>query len=1035
MFRFIPNQYIHSLLLFYVIWDWNFSIFDPIRKIFGKRSVSARIKYSSNVCSSCHESFGSGRKRKLVDVCGHQRCYSCIVSTDKCPICLTDGVTSTRKRMGFLDKIFNKTKVGDKKRRLAIDFIENSSHKRLRLQNENGTLTNSSMSIDFQQNVSRKGTLERNIKRISTLSNASRKYIFQKENVVLIQGRPGCGKTSIILRLVDYSCFGRKNEESIDVANISCLLKLSKQIVGYHFCQKGNKYTTLVPEFVHNLAAQLCQAPILLPYRNLLLNEFRYHEILSMESCISDPKTAFIQGILEPIKLLISNGSIMPSNCILVIDALNESEDEHIKKLKPFLLNIISILPSWIKIILTSRDSIEGLSIISLDDIDSNDNIRKDIYDFINKRIETSSDIQSNILNNRTSSNGTFNNRFAKFLSTTSQGCFLYVDNILNMMEKRHLVIKSDSFRIIPTDLDQMYLLMMNIKFNTLTSFENIKPIMEICIAAIYPLTMLEIYYTLNSGLIRHFVSWRNFLDVFDALISSNILCKRNDGTVMIIHPTLIDWLKNQKEKFYINIRNGHAMIALRLMRLEHPVESEKILELSYHILNAEMFENESLNALALLLSSSDVNTAFSNPRNLSNPDFQINKLLMKAKADPDFITDYLNGSSALSCFSYYGCMDLVELLIKHGADCNIKSKLGQTALHLAAEKGYISIIRILIENGCQINHVDKNGATALVLAASKGHLEIVRHLLSYKLPDIIKSFSQNTEKALIASILGGHYDICKFFLESKTLLNYMDPESGHTPLTAACTVGHRDIVELLIKHGTPINVKNKNGVSVMACAVSEGHLDIVQYLLNYIRPNELDKQVDEKSRTPLMIAASKGKIDIMDVLVSKGGALITTKDENGFSALSWASMNGQIQAITWLLERGADINGTDSFGRTPLILSVTESNVEVVQMLLNNGACINHVDKNGFTAIDRAIEISNIAIVNILLKSGAKLGPQSWATADNNPEMIMLLLGRSWNRIKSKEEEFRKSEVFTHTSSWWKLYECPLTMNGDQTL
>lgn len=1071
MFRLISNQSIRSLLLCYVIWNWNFSLFDPIRRIFNKRSVSTRIKNSNNVCASCHQSFGSGKKRKLVDVCGHQRCYSCIVSTDKCPLCLSDDVKLNRKHLSFLNKFFNRDNI--KKRRHATDTIE-SSHKRQKLQNLSGTLTNSSIGTDIQQNAtSFQRTLERNFKRISTFSNVSRgeekkKYqiklkplffqvperqsgnyfegrqwlfekieqIFHKEsNFILIQGRPGSGKTSIALQLVDYSCFGRRSEESFDLGKSSSLLNLAKHVVGYHFCQKSNRCTNMVPEFVHNLAAQLCQAPVLLPYRNLLLSESRYHEILSMESCIVDPMTSFIQGILDPINMLIKNGSLASSNYILVIDALDESEEDDgcVRKLKPFFLSILSKLPLWIKVILTSRDPVEELSFISLDDVTTNDNLRNDIHVFINKRIENSSDIQFNILNNRTSADDTFNSKFAKFLDATSQGCFLYVDTILNLIEKRHLVLKSDSFRIIPHTIDEMYLLIMNIKFNTLTSFESVKPVLEICLATVYPLTVLEIYHTLNSSLIRHFINWKEFLDMMDALMSSNIICKRNDGTIMIVHPTLIDWLKNQKERFSLNIRNGHAMIALRLIRLEHPIGAEKILELSYHILNAKMFRDESLNPFLLLCSCTDVNTAFGSTSNLSNPDFQINNLLLRANSNPNLITGCFNGSSALACFSYYGYADLVELLISFGADCNIKSKIGQTALHLAAERGHVSVVHLLVENGCQINHLDENGNTALVLAASNGHLDVVKLLLGYKLPDIIKFFSQNTEKALIAAILGGHYEICKFLLESKTLrLDFVDPKTGHVPLTAACSVGRSDIVRLLIECGAPINVKNRNKVSSLACAILEGHSDVVQHLLNHISANEMEKHVDQEGRTPLMIAASKGYVPIMDLLVSKG-ALITTRDEKGFSALSWACMNGHMQVIEWLLERGSDINGMDSLGRTPLSLAATESNAETVQLLINNGANIDHVDKNGLTAIDRAIEVSNASVVSRLLQNGAKIGPQSWAIADDKPDIIVLLLERSWNKIRSKKDEFRRSDILTKTSSGWNMNE--YTLSGDQTL
>ncbi|CAE1245244.1 unnamed protein product [Acanthosepion pharaonis] len=38
-------------------------------------------------CPSCHLPFDKGKKRRLIDSCGHERCYSCMFDVDKCPLC------------------------------------------------------------------------------------------------------------------------------------------------------------------------------------------------------------------------------------------------------------------------------------------------------------------------------------------------------------------------------------------------------------------------------------------------------------------------------------------------------------------------------------------------------------------------------------------------------------------------------------------------------------------------------------------------------------------------------------------------------------------------------------------------------------------------------------------------------------------------------------------------------------------------------------------------------------------------------------
>lgn len=38
-------------------------------------------------CPSCKMPFDKGKKRKLIDNCGHARCYSCIFKNEECPVC------------------------------------------------------------------------------------------------------------------------------------------------------------------------------------------------------------------------------------------------------------------------------------------------------------------------------------------------------------------------------------------------------------------------------------------------------------------------------------------------------------------------------------------------------------------------------------------------------------------------------------------------------------------------------------------------------------------------------------------------------------------------------------------------------------------------------------------------------------------------------------------------------------------------------------------------------------------------------------
>ena len=71
---------------------------------------------------------------------------------------------------------------------------------------------------------------------------------------------------------------------------------LAREIVAYHFCQMDNEPSCLIPYFVHSISAQMSQTPNLVAYRRLIANDAKLKSILSMQSCLDDPKQSFIKG-------------------------------------------------------------------------------------------------------------------------------------------------------------------------------------------------------------------------------------------------------------------------------------------------------------------------------------------------------------------------------------------------------------------------------------------------------------------------------------------------------------------------------------------------------------------------------------------------------------------------------------------------------------------------------------------------------------------------------------------------------------------
>ncbi|XP_026319302.1 protein TANC2 isoform X3 [Hyposmocoma kahamanoa] len=851
---------------------------------------------------------------------------------------------------------------------------------------------------------------------------------------ILITGSPGTGKTAFILQLVEYSCFGRKRNyeyeelrEQCDIREVlpeeitaGMLTQLASNVVAYHFCQADNNSTCLVGEFVHSLAAQLCQAPRLQAYREYLLSEPHLLACLSLKECIADSDLAFMRGIIEPLIILRRNGSIDPSNSIILVDGLCEAEyhrPDHGYTIASFLARHVAEMPVWLKVVATVRTQFLEIAKqlpytrLSLDD---SDNVHKDLLEYFSTRLQAAPIIETNIKCSTGKSEGAHNSvmKFAQYVLHLSQGSFLFLKLILDLLERSHIVVKSTNYKVVPISLAQIFLLQFNLRFPTVQSFEKVTHILSVCLAALYPLTLVEIYYSVNSLLVDTFLPWDEFCHRFESL--TDFLVKRIDNTYMFFHPSFREWLirrdDNESSKFLCDLRAGHCGIAFRLSRVQAPLDSEKTMELGHHILKAHMYRNmgpaqlglcpRDLQAMMVASSSASVGGSIANLRNIYTPNVKVSRLMLLAGGSPNQITECLGNAPLLCMYSYQGILAMVGLLIEFGADLEMTNSQGCSALSLACQRGHTDVARRLIAAGSSLSHTDTAEQTPLVHAAKNGHRDTVIYLLGCQTGrddrnsiDIdegsIEQLVPGSRHALIAAAQNGHLDIVEYLLDTAELIpDGICPVTGETALTAACSTGNAAIADaLLIRGATPYSL-NARQMSPLALAAKNGRTALVLRLL--------DSGADvmgSGGKNPLILAAAEGHTDVIEILLAHG-ADPDAIDSDGITALGWAALRTRIQTVISLLDKGATIDQPDGSGRTPLGLACGGP-ADLVEILLERGASLERVDHSGLRPLDRAIGQRNVPVVNCFLRKGAKLGPTTWVMASGKPEFMLILLNK----------------------------------------
>ncbi|XP_060946865.1 protein TANC2-like [Limanda limanda] len=886
---------------------------------------------------------------------------------------------------------------------------------------------------------------------------------------VVIFGSMGFGKTAIIARLVALSCHGNrmwptaaqsqstpKHVAPVSLSNDSlgrgggradeggggscpgtpemkrrqeeALRKIAGQVVSYHFCQADNSYTCLVPEFVHNMAAMLSHAPQLLAYQELLHQSPQLQSTLSLRSCIQDPSSALQRGILEPLEALHRERKlhVEGAGLIVLIDGLNEAEfhrPDYGNTLTSFLSQNVPKFPPWLKIITTVRTSQQDITCslpfhrISLDNMEESSAIDQDLQGYLMQRIHSSSEIQSNV----SLSNGRFDNaaltKLISHLKSLSKGSYLYLKLTLDLIEGGYLVLKSSSFKVVPVNLAEVYLLQLNMRFPTQSSFQRVLPLLNIAVASLHPLTDQQLFEVVNAAaLTGGTLQWDEFSQRLEQL--SPFLLRRSDGSWMLNHASFREWLvwreEGQDDRFLCDPRSGHTLLAFWLCRQEGKLNRQQTLELGHHILKAHIYKGLSkklgisssvLQGLWLSYSTDNLSPTLSSLRNLYTPNIKVSRLLIMGGADVDSLSGVLNNAPLLCVHSHLGHKDAVALLLDHGAQVDSQSHDGLTALGFAAAAGHMDIVIMLSQHRAKVGHVDNSGQCVLVHAAQRGHLKVLDFLLNRADWSCTSCCGQRgaskthaVQQALIAAASMGHTEMVSYLLdlpeedeeeEERPEINTSDTLWGETALTAAAGSGRLPVCRQLLDQGAAAEQGNRRGVAPLFSAVRYGHWKVVELLLNHgVDVNMIDQQ----GRTALMTAASEGHMPSAQLLLEHGASL-DQSDREGLTALSWACLKGQIPLVRELVERGAATTHVDRSGRTPLDLAAFRGDPEVVQYLVDHGALVEHVDCSGMRPLDRAVGCRNTSAVIALLRKGAKIGPATWAMATSKPDILMVLL------------------------------------------
>ncbi|KAK4224940.1 hypothetical protein QBC38DRAFT_511396 [Podospora fimiseda] len=155
-----------------------------------------------------------------------------------------------------------------------------------------------------------------------------------------------------------------------------------------------------------------------------------------------------------------------------------------------------------------------------------------------------------------------------------------------------------------------------------------------------------------------------------------------------------------------------------------------------------------------------------------------------------------------------------------------------------------------------------------------------------------------------------------------------------------------------------------------------------------------------------------RGMSRVVRLLIEKG-ADFEGKNQSGRTPLSWAAENDHEAVIQLLIEKGASADLKDKSDRTPLWWAAKNGHEAVVWLLIENGASVDLEDNYSRTPLLRAAENGHEAVIRLLVEKGADLdlkdkyrGQTSlpWA-AEKGHEAVVRLLIKNGADLDSKDK------------------------------
>ncbi|XP_046570876.1 ankyrin repeat domain-containing protein 50-like [Haliotis rubra] len=323
------------------------------------------------------------------------------------------------------------------------------------------------------------------------------------------------------------------------------------------------------------------------------------------------------------------------------------------------------------------------------------------------------------------------------------------------------------------------------------------------------------------------------------------------------------------------------------------------------------------------------------------------------------------HGRTALVTAVLNNHLELVDYLVSMGADVTIRTDTLLDCLTAAVVAGHVSMLLMLLDlEMFDINRRGQYGRTAVMVAALLGKCQEYDALVSVH--SDVKLLDDFGNDCLLLAAIGGSEKVVRHLISLKAFNINRQQENQSTPVFAAVCQNHQKVFDLFVAAGANVALTSM-GDTCLIKACETGNCHIVDTLIA-MKSQDVNHR-GQHGWTAVMMAALKGHVDVLQILVSEGADLTLT-DDDGNNCLMLASVYGQVKMIQHLLsiDNVFDTNRQGQDGKSAVMAAANEGHYDVFKVMLNRDADLRIVDVYGSNCLILACIGGNALIVQHLL-------------------------------------------------------------------